>query len=119
MKAEILSRIIESLILKAANIPIIVAVNKMDLPDAQANLEKFKKAYPEAMVIPISAIRQDGIDKAMEELMNIIEATPKSQIYDAKDYASHVVYKYENVLPFTIKKVNGMWLLECTEISKL
>ena len=99
--------------------PMVVLANKMDLPDAQANLEKFKKAYPEAMVIPISAIRQDGIDKAMEELMNIIEATPKSQIYDAKDYASHVVYKYENVLPFTIKKVNGMWRVEGTEISKL
>ena len=51
--------------------------------------------------------------------MIIIEATPKSQIYDAKDYASHVVYKYENVLPFTIKKVNGMWRVEGTEISKL
>ena len=99
--------------------PMVVLANKMDLPDAQANLEKFKKAYPEVMVIPISAIRQDGIDKAMEELMNIIEATPKSQIYDAKDYASHVVYKYENVLPFTIKKVNGMWRVEGTEISKL
>ena len=97
----------------------VVLANKMDLPDAEANLEKFKKTYPDAKVIPISAMYQNGIDNAMEELMNIIDATPKSEIYEAEDYASHVVYKYENVLPFTIKKVNGMWRVEGTEISKL
>ena len=99
--------------------PMVVLANKMDLPDAEANLEKFKKTYPDAKVIPISAMYQNGIDNAMEELMNIIDATPKSEIYEAEDYASHVVYKYENVLPFTIKKVNGMWRVEGTEISKL
>ena len=97
----------------------IVLANKMDLPAAEDNLEKFKKTYPEAKVIPISAMYQDGIDKALEELMNIIEATPKIEIYDDEDYASHVVYKYENVLPFTIKKVNDMWRVEGSEITKL
>lgn len=99
--------------------PMIVLANKMDLPDAKANLEKFKKAYPDVEVIPISAIKQDGIDKAMTRLMDIIEKTPKNELYSEEDYASHVVYKYENVLPFTVKKVNGMWRVEGTEISKL
>lgn len=104
---------------KMSKKPMIVLANKMDLPAAEDNLEKFKKTYPEAKVIPISAMYQDGIDKALEELMNIIEATPKIEIYDDEDYASHVVYKYENVLPFTIKKVNGMWRVEGSEITKL
>lgn len=104
---------------KMSKKPMIVLANKMDLPAAEDNLEKFKKTYPEAKVIPISAMYQDGIDKALEELMNIIEATPKIEIYDDEDYASHVVYKYENVLPFTIKKVNGMWRIEGSEITKL
>ena len=51
--------------------------------------------------------------------MDIIEKTPKNELYSEEDYASHVVYKYENVLPFTVKKVNGMWRVEGTEISKL
>ena len=104
---------------KMSKKPMIVLANKMDLPAAEDNLEKFKKTYPEAKVIPISAMYQDGIDKALEELMNIIEATPKIEIYDDEDYASHVVYKYENVLPFTIKKVNDMWRVEGSEITKL
>ena len=104
---------------KMSKKPMIVLANKMDLPAAEDNLEKFKKTYPEAKVIPISAMYQDGIDKALEELMNIIEATPKIEIYDDEDYASHVVYKYENVLPFTIKKINGMWRVEGSEITKL
>ena len=116
---EIINTEINKYSKKMAGKPMIVLANKMDLPDAEANLEKFKKAYPDVEVIPISAIKQDGIDKAMTKLMDIIEKTPKNELYSEEDYASHVVYKYENVLPFTVKKVNGMWRVEGTEISKL
>ena len=116
---EIINTEINKYSKKMAGKPMIVLANKMDLPDAEANLEKFKKVYPDVEVIPISAIKQDGIDKAMTRLMDIIETTPKNELYSEEDYASHVVYKYENALPFTVKKVNGMWRVEGTEISKL
>ena len=66
---------------KAANIPIIVAVNKMDLPDA--NFEKVEQELmkydlvPEAwggstIYVPISAKKHEGIDNLLE--MVLLEA---------------------------------------------
>jgi translation initiation factor IF-2 len=66
---------------KAANIPIIVAVNKMDLPDAnfdkvQQELMKYE-LVPEAwggdtIYVPISAKKKQGIDNLLE--MVLLEA---------------------------------------------
>ena len=66
---------------KAANIPIIVAVNKMDLPDAnfdkvQQELMKYE-LVPEAwggdtIYVPISAKKREGIDNLLE--MVLLEA---------------------------------------------
>ena len=78
---------------KAANIPIIVAVNKMDLPDAnfdkvQQELMKYE-LVPEAwggdtIYVPISAKKGEGIDNLLEMVLleaDVLElkANPKKQ----------------------------------------
>lgn len=97
----------------------VVIANKMDLPEAEVNLQAFKTAYPEVKVIPISAMYQKNIDEAMNTLMDMVLSTEENKLYTEEDYASHVVYKYENQLPFTIKKVDGMWRVSGSEITKL
>ena len=78
---------------KAAEIPIIVAVNKMDLPDAnfdkvQQELMKYE-LVPEAwggntIYVPISAKKRDGIEELLEMVilqadMLELKANPKKQ----------------------------------------
>lgn len=104
---------------KLAQKPMVVIANKMDLPEAEVNLQAFKTAYPEVKVIPISAMYQKNIDEAMNTLMDMVLSTEENKLYTEEDYASHVVYKYENQLPFTIKKVDGMWRVSGSEITKL
>lgn len=104
---------------KLAQKPMVVIANKMDLPEAEVNLKAFKTAYPEVKVIPISAMYQRNIDEAMNILMDMVLSTEENKLYTEEDYASHVVYKYENQLPFTIKKVDGMWRVSGSEITKL
>lgn len=104
---------------KLAQKPMVVIANKMDLPEAEVNLKAFKTAYPEVKVIPISAMYQRNIDEAMNTLMDMVLSTEENKLYTEEDYASHVVYKYENQLPFTIKKVDGMWRVSGSEITKL
>ena len=99
--------------------PEIIIANKMDLPGSEDNLAKFKEKYPDTLVIPISAMYQQNIDEAIKTLMNMVEEVSPEELYDEEDYASHVVYKYENTSPFTIKKVNGIWQVSGDEISKL
>lgn len=78
---------------KAANIPIIVAVNKMDLPDAnfdkvQQELMKYELVPEEwggtTIYVPISAKKKQGIDNLLEMVLlqaDILElkANPKKQ----------------------------------------
>lgn len=104
---------------KLAQKPMVVIANKMDLPEAEVNLKAFKTAYPEVKVIPISAMYQRNIDEAMNILMDMVLSTEENKLYTEEDYASHVVYKYENQLPFTIKKVDGMWRVSGSKITKL
>lgn len=104
---------------KLAQKPMVVIANKMDLPEAEVNLKAFKTAYPEVKVIPISAMYQKNIDEAMNTLMDMVLSIEENELYTEEDYASHVVYKYENQLPFTIKKVDGMWRVSGSEITKL
>lgn len=104
---------------KLAQKPMVVIANKIDLPEAEVNLRDFKTAYPEVKVIPISAMYQKNIDEAMNTLMDMVLSIEENELYTEEDYASHVVYKYENQLPFTIKKVDGMWRVSGSEITKL
>lgn len=78
---------------KAANVPILVAINKIDKPGA--NPEKIKQALTEyelvasewggdTMMVPISAKNGEGIDKLLENILFLAEyngykANPKRQ----------------------------------------
>ena len=49
--------------------PRVVASNKMDVPEAQAQLAKFKKRYKTVDVIEISCLSGEGIEKLKKELL--------------------------------------------------
>ena len=50
----------------------IVVANKMDLPDAKANLAKFKRKYKGLPVIPISAKDGIGIEDVVDKIHDVI-----------------------------------------------
>jgi len=54
----------------------IIVANKMDLPAAKENLEKFIEKYPELKIIPISALEGIGTEKVIEELKKKIQIKP-------------------------------------------
>ena len=69
---------------KAANVPVVVAINKMDRPDADS--EKVKRQLAEqglvpeewggdVIVTPISAIQGDGIDDLLENILVVSEVS--------------------------------------------
>lgn len=55
---------------------ILVAANKMDLPEAADNLKRFKKKY-KTKVFPISCLDQEGIDNLKNNLLECVEQTIK------------------------------------------
>ena len=94
----------------------VVIASKMDLENGKENLEKFKKAYPDLEVIPVSSYDLSGIDKMVERLMEILDETPKEDLYPKEQFK---VYKYEDNKPYNIKRDGNIWIVSGKEIETL
>jgi len=96
-----------------------VIANKMDLPEAEANLKKFKKAYPDVEVLPISAIKKEGIDPVIIRLADLLDEIPKTDLYEEEQFESYMLYKFEEKQPFIIEQEDDTWIITGDEIEKL
>ncbi len=97
----------------------IIIANKMDLENAQQNLLAFKKKYPNALVFEISALNNEGLEKCLIALADILEDVKTDDLFKEEDYESYIVYKFQNEKPYTIRNDNGVWILEGKEIEDL
>ncbi len=97
----------------------IIIANKSDLDGFKENLIEFKKRYPEATILEISAINNQGLDYVMQTLADLLAEIKLESIYDENEFESTVIYKFKNEKPFTITKENDIWVLKGKEIEKL
>ncbi len=97
----------------------IVIANKMDLEQASHNLEEFKKAYPDVVIIEVSSVTNTGFDTLMKTLADMLDTISNDPLYEEEEMMGHVTYKFQNERPFTITKVNDIWVLEGQELEKL
>lgn len=105
---------------KISKKPMIVIANKMDIPGAKENLEKFKSLEPDVKVFEMSAIYRDGIDEILTELADMLDKIEIEPIYEESKFESHVLYKFKKEQPFKITKdSDGTWVVSGDEIEKL
>ena len=98
----------------------IVIANKMDLPDANENLKRFKKEFPNLEVIEVSAMNQTGIDEMIIKLADLIEKVEAEPIYDEEAKEDHVIFKFKEEKPYNITRDDdGTWVIQGAEIEKL
>lgn len=105
---------------KLARKPELVVANKMDLPDAQANLDRFKKEYPNVKVVEVSAMENYGLEEMIIKLADMLEDATLEPIYEETNFESHIIYKFKNEKPYTITRdESGTWVIKGDEIEKL
>ncbi|WP_394233092.1 GTPase ObgE [Niallia oryzisoli] len=78
--------------------PQIIVANKMDMPEAEGNLEEFKKKLQEDYpIFPISAVTRKGLRDLLFAIADKIEQTPEFPLEaETEDTgAHHVLYKHE------------------------
>lgn len=97
----------------------IIIANKMDLPNAESNLEEFKKKFPDKNIVEVSSVTNVGFEILMKTLADLLEEVEENPIYEEEDFLSHVIYKFKNERPFTITKDGDVWVLEGKELEKL
>lgn len=99
--------------------PQIILANKMDLENATANLEAFKKKVKDVAIYPISAVNQEGLEEAMLALANRLDEIPKQPLYEEEKFESHVLYQFKTEKPFSIYNENGTWVIRGEKVEKL
>ena len=97
----------------------LILANKMDLPNAAANLVKFKTKYPNLDICEISALHGTGIEPCLNKLADLLDQVAIEPLYQPENYESHILYKFQNEKPYTITKENNLWVIKGLEIEKL
>lgn len=105
---------------KLARKPELIIANKMDLPEAINNLNRFKAEYPDIPVVEVSAMELTGIDEMVRGLADMLDKVEAEPVYDETNFESHIIYKFNNEKPYTITRDDkGVWIIQGAEIEKL
>ena len=100
--------------------PQIVIANKMDLDNAQENLEKFKEKYPDIEIFETTTIINEGLMPVLYRAKDLLKELPQFPLYDTSKTDTKVVYTYEEPKPFNIyNEGNGIWRIESEKIQRL
>ena len=97
----------------------IIVANKMDLDTSVANLEEFKKHYPDKVVFPISAMNNEGISELLTFIADKLDEINNTDLYNDEELESHMIFKFREEKPYTITKENDTWVIRGEEIEKL
>lgn len=99
--------------------PQIVIANKMDVPGAEENLNRFQEKVS-VPVYPISALLHQDIEVVLMKLADMLDELPKEPLYEQEKFESHVLYKFQEEKPFTIQNEgNGVWVVRGEKVEKL
>ena len=110
--------------------PQIIVANKMDMPDAQENLVKFKEQLnkekedefaDDIPVFPISGVTRQGLDALLNTTADLLEVTPEFPLYEEELEEETVHYGFNPEGPeFQIDRdSDATWILSGEKIEKL
>lgn len=103
--------------IRRSNTPLIIAINKIDLSNQEkieAEIEKYQSIFPEADVVPISALHAFNIEKLFDIVLNKIPASPpyypKDQMTDKtmRFFVSEIIREkilenYQKEIPYSVQ----------------
>ncbi len=98
----------------------LVLANKMDEEKSEENLKRFKEKYPDVEVFPTVTIINEGLQKVLYRVKDLLKEVPAFPLYDISKRKEKVVYTYEKPQEFTVfNEGNGMWRVEGEKIERL
>ena len=100
--------------------PQIIACNKMDMPEAQDNFNKFKEKVKDLEIVPISAYTRMNITLLLDKAAKLLKETTLDA-FEENDIDKVVEYRFEKPEdPFTIEKTEeGIYNVVGPEIKRL
>jgi len=104
--------------------PMIIAANKMDIPEASKNFEKIKNIYEDKgfKVFPVSAASNSGLDELISAAAEILKDYPADIVFqeDFEEYTDFEKAPETDNRPFTVEKVgSNYFVVEGAGVEKM
>ncbi|ANZ99763.1 MULTISPECIES: GTPase ObgE [Carnobacterium] len=110
--------------------PQLIVANKMDMPESEENLKKFKEQLKalkkdefedDIPVFPISAISHKGTNNLLSATADVLEVTPEFPLYELVDEDETVMYKHtpEEKGYEISRDSDAAWVLSGEKLEKL
>ncbi|AZK46507.1 GTPase ObgE [Paenibacillus lentus] len=106
--------------------PQIVAANKMDMPEAEEHLEKFReqvgKIRPDLEIMPISSLTRQGVKELLYRTADLLDQIPEEPaLEEITDLNERKVYKLvkEEEQGFIIRRENEGFVIESEKIERM
>lgn len=101
--------------------PQIIAANKMEMPDAESNLEKFKmNIQSDVPIFPISALTRSGLQDLLYTVADLLEKIDVKPL-EEEEFDEKVIYRHKTAeAPFSISRdSDGAYVVSGNKIEKL
>ncbi|ANS75491.1 GTPase Obg [Paenibacillus yonginensis] len=106
--------------------PQIVAANKMDMPEAQENLETFRKKVaevrPDLLIMPISSLTREGVQELMYKTADLLDSIPEAPaIEEVSELEERKIYKLDKQEDnsFTITRDNEAYVVSSPRVERM
>ncbi|HHY40421.1 MAG TPA: GTPase ObgE [Syntrophaceticus sp.] len=103
-----------------ADRPVVIAANKMDLPEASDHIPQLKEAYPEYRIFPISAVTGSGVQEllyAVSEMLEQVEDVEEDE--GVEEEVRLVTVDDEDDKSFSIIKKGGSFVIQGKGLERL
>lgn len=103
-----------------ADRPVVIAANKMDLPEASDHIPQLKEAYPEYRIFPISAVTGSGVQEllyAVSEMLEQVEDVEEDE--GVEEEVRLVTVDDEDDKSFSIIKKSGSFVIQGKGLERL
>lgn len=103
-----------------ADRPQIVAANKMDLPEAKENLERFKAAIDgKVSVFPVSSATREGLRELLYAVADRLDALPDEPLEEGEKEERKIYRSPAAEEPFRVRRENELFVVEGARVEKL
>ncbi len=97
--------------------PQIIAANKMDIPEAEDNLQRLMSAFPDSRVVPISAATNSGLEQLMMIVAEVLRDCPKTLVFD-EDFEPYDEIEPDQQ-PYTIERNGDRFVITGPGIERM
>lgn len=106
--------------LRLGELPQIVVANKMDMPEADQNLEAFRgKVGEDVSIYPVSALTKQGLHELLFATAELLEQTPTFPLYPEPE-EDEVTYTFAEEPDYEISRADdGAFVIRGDKIEKM